>query len=96
MDRRSKNDWESQPRDPETGRFWRRAANWEKRSELLQIRLTPTERRLIEDAARRNDTSITAWAVDAMKRAAERQNPAPPDVSEHQRMLARRLKNRRF
>ena len=58
----SKNDWESQPRDPETGRFLRRDEE-QPRSEIIHIRLTPRERRQIEQAAEAAGSTITNFLV---------------------------------
>lgn len=55
------NDWQSQPRDPNTGRFLRRAE--EPRSETIKLRLTPQERRQIEEMAAVMGMTITSWMV---------------------------------
>lgn len=55
------NDWQSQPRDPETGQFRRRGD--EPRTEMLYIRLTPQERRQMEETASALGMTLTSWIV---------------------------------
>lgn len=55
------NDWQSQPRDPETGRFRRRGD--EPRTEMIYIRLTPRERRQIEETASALGVTLTNFLV---------------------------------
>ena len=56
------NGWKDQPRDPNTGRFLRRKKD-EPRSEMLKIRLTPSEMRQIRNEAEAMGMTITAWLV---------------------------------
>ena len=56
------NDWQSQPRDPETGRFEQREKG-QPRSEMIQLRLTPRERQQIEADASAMGMTLTAWLV---------------------------------
>ena len=56
------NDWQSQPRDPETGRFLRREED-QPRTETIKLRLTPRERRQIEEAASASGTTMTNFLV---------------------------------
>lgn len=69
--RRSGNDWQKQPRDPDTGRFLSKhpyAPRWTR----LMLRISDVERLMIETASAREGKSMTAWIMDACRAAAER------------------------
>ena len=57
-----RNDWQSQPRDPNSGR-WARRNKEQPRSETIKIRLTPRERRQLEEMASAMGMTLTAWIV---------------------------------
>ncbi len=61
------NDWKSQPRDRETGRWMPRKSL---RREILHLRLTRSERRMIEDAADRRGITLTELVVRAVEKFA--------------------------
>lgn len=99
---RRPNRWEDQPRDPETGRWWRRSESWERRDQELKVRLTEAERQRVEEAARAADQSMTGWLMEAIRLHAGRTVPPQETarkaddiglerVSRHQRQLAARL-----
>ena len=58
----SKNDWQSQPRDPETGR-WDCREKGEPRSESITIRITPRERRQLDAMASAMGMTLTGWLI---------------------------------
>ena len=91
------NDWQSQPRDPETGRWKARKGEWQPRRDVIHVRLTRRERRLIEQAAADADKTITQWLVDAALDHAEqgRREALQPQPMTHQQRLAGRLPQNR-
>lgn len=58
----SKNDWQSQPRDPVTGRWGRREKD-QPRSETICLRLTPRERQQIAAEAELMGMTLTGWLI---------------------------------
>lgn len=67
---------------------------------MLQIRLTESEKQLIEQAAKDARQSVTAWLVEAARQHAGRrrprdEQPVPSVIEQHQRQLAARRQNRR-
>ena len=56
------NDWQSQPRDPETGRWDCREKN-QPRTEMFCLRLTPQERRQLDEAAKAADMTVTKFVL---------------------------------
>lgn len=65
------NDWKTQPRDPETGRFLSRhpyAPRWSR----IMLRINDVERLMIETASAKAGKSMTRWIMDACRAAADR------------------------
>lgn len=93
----SRNDWQSQPRDPATGRWKERKGEWQPRRDVIHIRLTRLERRQIEQAAAAAGQTITQWLVDAALDHAEqgRREALRPQPMTHQQRLAARLPQNR-
>lgn len=98
----ARNDWQSQPRDPETGR-WDFRKSYRPRRDEVKIRLNRKERRMIEEAAASAEMTMTAWILQAIEIHAARSQASArdaerraPTVENHQRRLAKALpQNRR-
>lgn len=87
------NDWRSQPRGAD-GQFKERAHVFAPRSEILRLRLTKSERQIIELAADQAGMSMTAFVVNAVRSiipVAHPRNRAVVGV--HQKRLVRRLRS---
>ena len=85
------NNWQTQPRDPETGR-WANRAYWEPRRQTIKIRLTYRERDMIEKAASAAGQTLTDYIVQACRDHRPHRAPA---VDSHQMRLAKRLPQNR-
>lgn len=68
------NDWRSQPRDRNTGRWLKRHPE-ESRTETIKIRLTPSERAQIERAADQAGQSMTSWLLAAAAAYSQPEEP---------------------
>lgn len=67
------NDWQTQPRDPKTGRWKNRGGEHSPRSEILCFRLTVEEKQMIEEAASFAGQTMTNWLIDLARAYGERQ-----------------------
>lgn len=91
----SGNDWQTQPRDPETGQ-WGRREYWEPRNHEIKIRLTYRQLKQIRAAASAAGMTLTGWILHCCDNAAPRRSAAPsPEITAHQKQLARRLSQNR-
>lgn len=73
------NDWQSQPRDPETGRFKERQGDYFPRDKEIKLRLTARERNLIAEAAASADQTMTSWIIAACEAHRRPQPPTEPE-----------------
>ena len=89
------NNWQTQPRDPEMGR-WVNRSYWMPRRHEIKIRLNYQERRMIEDAASAAGKTLTDYIVQACRdHRPHRSGATAPDVTPHQARLAARLPQNR-
>lgn len=92
----ARNDWQSQPRDAETGRWKERGGEYLPRNQEIKIRINYREAQKIRAAAASAGKTVTRWVIDAcIDRITHAPAPQSP-MLEHQMRLAKQLhQNRR-